>query len=45
MFTFNVELNQGENVITLYNDGSNKFNNKDTYAPYISIITVNPADI
>ena len=43
--TFNVELNQGENVITLYNDGSNKFNNKDTYAPYISTITVNPADI
>lgn len=39
--TMNIELNEGENVITFKNDGSVKFNNKDSYAPYIFSATVN----
>ncbi len=40
--TTNIELVAGENVITLSNDGANKFNNNVTYAPNIADITVNP---
>lgn len=41
--TFTVNLKKGENKIVLSNDGSNKFNNVDTSTPYISLITLNPA--
>ncbi len=41
--TFTVNLKKGENKIVLSNDGSNKFNNADTSAPDISVITLNPA--
>lgn len=36
-----VHLDEGNNTITLSNSGNNKFNNQDTYAPNISLITVN----
>jgi hypothetical protein len=39
--TMNITLNEGENTITFTNDGSVKFNNKDTFAPYIFSVTVN----
>ena len=39
--TMNIELKKGENVITFTNDGSVKFNNKDSYAPYIFSVSVN----
>ncbi len=39
--TMNMELNEGENIITFTNDGSVKFNNRDSYAPYIFFVTVN----
>lgn len=43
--TFTVDLNKGKNTITLTNNGENKFNNTDTAAPYIGVITVNPAQL
>ena len=39
--TLNISLEQGENAITFTNDGSVKFNNRDSYAPYIFSVTVN----
>ncbi len=39
--TMNVELQKGENTIIFTNDGSVKFNNRDTYAPYIFNVSVN----
>lgn len=39
--TENIELKEGENILTLYNDGSNPFNATETYAPNISDITIN----
>lgn len=36
-----VSLEEGQNVIELTNSGNNKFDNQDTYAPQISLITVN----
>ncbi len=39
--TLNIPLNAGENTITFTNDGSVKFNNRDSYAPYIFSVTVN----
>lgn len=39
--TLNIELNEGENVIVFSNDGSNKFNNRDSYAPHIYSVSVN----
>ncbi len=39
--TINLELEKGENTIVLFNDGSVKFNNRDTYAPHIYGVTVN----
>ncbi len=39
--TTNIELNKGENVITLYNDGSVRFNDGETSAPHIALLTVN----
>lgn len=41
--TVNIELSQGGNTIALFNDGSNKFNNTESFAPHISDITVNSA--
>ncbi len=39
--TMNIELNAGENEITFTNNGSVKFNNRDSYAPHIFSVTVN----
>ncbi len=39
--TLNLELEAGENTITLTNDGSVKFNGQDSYAPHIYGVTVN----
>lgn len=39
--TIMVELSEGENTLTLTNDGSYSFNNKITYAPDIGSISVN----
>lgn len=39
--TMNIKLKAGENQIVFSNDGSNKFNNRDTYAPDIYGITIN----
>ncbi len=39
--TMNIHLNKGENTITFTNDGSVKFNNRDSYAPYIFSVSVN----
>ncbi|MBQ9228477.1 MAG: hypothetical protein IJ168_06535 [Eubacterium sp.] len=41
--TFTVSLVQGENVITLLNDGSVRFDDRPTAAPSIFGISVNPA--
>ncbi len=40
--TTNIDLNEGENILTFSNDGANKFNDGVTYAPDISSISVNP---
>ena len=39
--TMNIELKEGENTIFFTNDGSVKFNNRDSYAPYIFSVSVN----
>ncbi len=39
--TFNVTLNEGENVINVYNSGNTLFNNQVSYAPRIESFTVN----
>lgn len=39
--TTNITLEKGENILTFSNDGANKFNNGQTFAPDISTITVN----
>lgn len=39
--TLNIELVEGENTVTLSNDGSVKFNGSDSYAPHIYGVTVN----
>lgn len=39
--TLNIELNEGENIITFTNDGTIKFKNRDSFAPYIFSVTVN----
>lgn len=41
--TINLELTEGENIITLSNDGSVMFNNTPSYAPRIYGVTVNKA--
>lgn len=38
--TANIQLKQGKNTVVLYNDGSNKFNSTDTYAPHIADIAI-----
>lgn len=40
--TVSLYLQQGENNITLHNDGSYRFNQKTTYAPQIAEVTVSP---
>ncbi len=40
--TFSLELNEGENTVTLSSSGNVRFNGKTTYAPQIESITVNP---
>lgn len=40
--TFNMELKQGENEITITNSGNVLFNNNTSYGPQIEWITVNP---
>lgn len=39
--TLNLELRAGENTVTFSNDGSVKFNGRDSYAPHIYSVTVN----
>ncbi len=39
--TMNISLTEGENTITFTNDGSVKFNDRDSYAPYIFSVSVN----
>jgi hypothetical protein len=39
--TMNIELKKGENTITFTNDGSVKFNDRDSHAPYIFSVSVN----
>ncbi len=39
--TMNIPLTEGENIVTFTNDGSVKFNNRDSYAPHIFSVTVN----
>jgi hypothetical protein len=39
--TLNIELTEGENTITFTNDGTIKFKNRDSFAPYIFSVTVN----
>lgn len=41
--TVNVELEAGENTVIFSNDGSNKFNGRDSYAPHIYGVTVSKA--
>lgn len=43
--TFTVMLQQGDNVITFMNDGSDRFNGQPTEAPYLFGVTVNPAQV
>lgn len=43
--TFMATLQEGENVITFTNDGSERFNGNPTAAPYLFGITVNPVQI
>ena len=40
--TFNVELKVGKNTIELTNSGEIRFDGKQSFAPYISDITINP---
>ena len=40
--TFSVELEEGENVLTLSSSGNTCFDGRETYAPQIESITVNP---
>lgn len=39
--TMNFELEAGENTVIFSNDGSNKFNNLDSYAPHVYSVSVN----
>lgn len=39
--TLNVELDEGENTVIFTNDGSNKFNGRDSYAPHIYSVSIN----
>ncbi len=39
--TMNISLERGENTIVFTNDGSVKFNNRDSFAPYIFSVSVN----
>ncbi len=41
--TTNIVLDEGDNILTFSNDGANKFNDGETFAPDISAITVNKA--
>lgn len=40
--TTNIKLVKGENKIVFSNDGANKFNDNETFAPDIATITINP---
>lgn len=39
--TTNITLKAGENIIDFSNDGENKFNSNETFAPDISAVTIN----
>lgn len=41
--TFSLELNEGENTVTLSSSGNIRFDGRETFAPQIESITVNPA--
>lgn len=40
--TFSLELEEGENTVTLSSSGNIRFNGRTTYAPLIEAVTVNP---
>ena len=40
-----IELDEGNNTISLTNSGNNKFDNQDTYAPHILYMSVNEIEI
>lgn len=39
--TADIVLEKGENIITFTNDGSENFNDRETFAPHISTVTIN----
>ena len=43
--TVNIALQEGENTIVLSNSGEIRFNDNETYTPYIATITVNPVAV
>lgn len=43
--TFNIDLVKGNNVITFYNDGFNKFNGNETFAPHIADVTISETQV
>ena len=40
--TFSLELKEGENTVTFSSSGNIRFNGRETYAPQIEAVTVNP---
>ena len=40
--TTNIELKKGENIISFTNDGTNKFDSNETFAPNIAKISIYP---
>ncbi|MCH5316809.1 MAG: carbohydrate-binding protein [Eubacterium sp.] len=43
--TFNIDLVKGNNVITFSNDGFNKFNGNETFAPHIADVTISETQV
>lgn len=43
--TTNIDLQKGENIITLTNDGTVNFNGNETFAPNISDVFINPVSV
>lgn len=43
--TFNIDLVKGDNVITFSNDGFNKFNGNETFAPHIADVIISETQV
>ena len=43
--TFNIDLVKGDNTITFSNDGFNKFNGNETFAPHIADVTISETQV